>query len=101
MWDLVGNPEDRFSQNEAHIIITMKEFPEDSTIAVHITVVGWWHIEDHLRSQPVVYTVLIGVGRHSVLLTQLTLRTGKTFVSKHTCFNVSKFNLGLQNPDIH
>ena len=21
MWDLVGNPEDRFSQNEAHMII--------------------------------------------------------------------------------
>ena len=21
MWDLVGNPEDRFSQNEAHIIL--------------------------------------------------------------------------------
>ena len=22
MWDLVGNPEDRFSQNEAHIVVS-------------------------------------------------------------------------------
>ena len=22
MWDLVGNPEDRFSHNEAHIVMT-------------------------------------------------------------------------------
>ena len=33
VWGLVGNPEDRFSQNEAHIIISVTVQPSEAAIA--------------------------------------------------------------------
>ena len=37
MSDLVGNPEDRFSQNEAHIILSSAYLvPDDGTCTTHI-----------------------------------------------------------------
>ena len=33
MWDLVGNPEDRFSHNEAHMVVNNKD--ADQTLLMH------------------------------------------------------------------
>ena len=40
MWDLVGNPEDRFSQNEAHIIYMNLIYMERGSVEANFSLHG-------------------------------------------------------------